>query len=438
METRRKKRQPVLKCKNPIAGAARKQALPTRGVGGDSGEFFRRVYMEGPLGIAVSSPDFRFVSANAAFCDMMGYSESKLISMSSRDITHPAHVGKDAAAIAKLHAGEMLVYKTEKRYIRSSGQIFWATVTLSALRSAQGRVKYFMALVEDISDRKQTDLALQESEELFRRIIEHAPMSMAIVSMDGAIEYINKKSIETFGYLHADIPNMERWWVQAYPNESYRKEVVANWMGLVERAVIEKHEIKGGEYRVTCKDGTVKSVYIFGVPVANRIFVMFEDVTERRKAEERVKNSAMELRSQKKALEVKNIAMREVLTQIEVEKLKIKKQIAANAEKLVLPLLNQLKRKAAPSDWRQFDLLELNIRDLTSKFGAQISSGASSLSAREREICNMVKNGMSSKEISQILNLSPRTVDTYRNRIRKKLGITSMNGNLFAHLQKLA
>ncbi len=124
-----------------------------------------------------------------------------------------------------------------------------------------------------------------ESGTTLRQIIDSAPMSMAIVSMDGTIEYINRKAIETFGYAHSDIPNMDRWWVQAYPNEHYRKEVTDRWMGRVQDAFLRKSEIDGGEYRVTCKDGTIKTVFIFGVIAAGKVFVMFEDVTKRAAAE---------------------------------------------------------------------------------------------------------------------------------------------------------
>ena len=108
---------------------------------------------------------------------------------------------------------------------------------------------------------------LLQSELQLRAIIEQSPISMAIVGMDGAIEYINRRAVRTFGYLHEDIPTMERWWAQAYPDEAYRSEVFAKWMGLVERAISSGEEIAREEYRVTCKDGTVKTMVIFGVVV---------------------------------------------------------------------------------------------------------------------------------------------------------------------------
>jgi PAS domain S-box-containing protein len=104
--------------------------------------------------------------------------------------------------------------------------------------------------------------------------------------MDGTIERINRRAIETFGYLPEDIPDMAHWWRVAYPDESYRNEVVAEWTSLVMKAIAEKTEIGRREYRATCKDGTVKTMLIFGIPVADKVFVMFDDITDRKRAEE--------------------------------------------------------------------------------------------------------------------------------------------------------
>ncbi|WP_041972794.1 response regulator [Geobacter sp. OR-1] len=141
----------------------------------------------------------------------------------------------------------------------------------------------FDMMANQLAMREQS---LQENKDLLAEIIELSPISMAIVSIDGTIEQINRRAIETFGYLPDDIPNMERWWIQAYPDESYRAEVIAQWMGLVGKAMTEKSEIERREYRVTCKDGTVKTSLIFGIPVSDKVFVIFDDITDRKRAEE--------------------------------------------------------------------------------------------------------------------------------------------------------
>jgi len=132
---------------------------------------------------------------------------------------------------------------------------------------------------------------LARSEERFRTIIEMSPISMAIISMDGTIDYINRRTVETFGYLPEDIRDMEQMYVIAFPDEAYRSQVMAQYTDLVEKAIAGNREIERREYRVTCKDRTIKTMEIFGVPVGDKVFLMFEDITERKQAEERLRES---------------------------------------------------------------------------------------------------------------------------------------------------
>ena len=132
---------------------------------------------------------------------------------------------------------------------------------------------------------------LAKSEERLRKIIELSPISMALVALDGTIEYINNYAIDTFGYQPEDIPTMDDWWRRAYPDPVYRQEVITGWMRLVEKAIAEKGYIERSEYLVTCQDGSTKTMLIFGVIVANKVFVIFEDITARKQAEERVRAS---------------------------------------------------------------------------------------------------------------------------------------------------
>ena len=147
------------------------------------------------------------------------------------------------------------------------------------------------------------------------------------------------------------------------------------------------------------------------------------DITERKKAE--------------LAIEQKNIALQEILAQIELEKTRMKEGVAMNVDEVLIPALKRLQRKGTQLDKKYLDVLEKNLRDLTSTFGLRVSDRHLRLSPREVELANLIKNGVSGKEIAAMLNISFKTVETHRNRIRKKLGITRQDINLTTYLQSL-
>ena len=169
-------------------------------------------------------------------------------------------------------------------------------------------------MFDDITLRVQAEKALRESETTLRRILDNAPMSMAIQGQDGKIEYINNKFTQTFGYRHEDIPDMERWTRQAYPNEAYRKKLVSHWKALAEKAIRTRTEMEGGEYKVVCKDGSEKKVFIFGVVSAGKIICMLDDVTQRAEAEAARRQSEEAVRKLNSELEKRVIERTAELT----------------------------------------------------------------------------------------------------------------------------
>ena len=151
----------------------------------------------------------------------------------------------------------------------------------------------FNRMLDSVKESRATLLSerdlLAESEARLRTIIEKSPLSMALVAMDGTIEYINSCAVKTFGYRPEVIPNMEAWWQVAYPDPDYREQVIARWLGLLEKALAGgSGYIERREYRVTCSNGTVKTMLIFGVIITDKVFVMFEDITTRKQAENEV------------------------------------------------------------------------------------------------------------------------------------------------------
>lgn len=147
------------------------------------------------------------------------------------------------------------------------------------------------------------------------------------------------------------------------------------------------------------------------------------------------KRNEKKIRDRTRELENKNQALQEILSQIEIEKKEIRDAITINSEKLLLPLIRKLRNRNA--DAKTFDLLENNIRELTSEFGGKISNKLLKLSPKELELCNLIKNGFESKEIANLHGISKKTVDTHRRNIRHKLGIANKEINLTVYLNSI-
>ena len=244
-----------------------------------------------------------FVYANPRTLEMFRCTERDIVGSAPHvfsPLTQPG--GRPSAELAHERmtaAFEARSQVFEWRHRRRDGEEFDAEVSLSRIEWA-GEPHLF-AIVREISDRKRAEAALRESEERLRKIFEQSPMAMAIVGLDGTIEQINRKAIEVFGYLPEDIPTMAEWWALAYPDPVYREAVMATWMGLVGEALANGREIEGRRYRVACKDGSIKTTEILGVPVAEKIFVMFGDVTEQALAEQRLRDDNAELEARVRA-----------------------------------------------------------------------------------------------------------------------------------------
>ena len=159
-----------------------------------------------------------------------------------------------------------------------------------------------------------------------------------------------------------------------------------------------------------------------------------EESIERRKAEGALKVSQELLETEQKALAEKNIALKEVLQQIESEKKSVEHHFAKNVERILLPIIDKLRKKSTTLETEYINLLEKNLKDIASPFLEKLSVKYSRLTPRELEVSNMIKNGLSSKEIADLLNLSTLTVHRYREYIRKKLGIANKDVSLASYL----
>ncbi|MBI4833710.1 MAG: PAS domain-containing protein [Planctomycetes bacterium] len=169
--------------------------------------------------------------------------------------------------------------------------------------------------------------------------------------------------------------------------------------------------------------------YIFRLN-SGEVVAIYEDITERKQTEKHIQE-------QSKALEQKNIALKEVMEQISVEKNEQAKKITSNLENIILPKLRRLKARASETQKKLCESMEKDIKNVASDFGIKISDKHIALSKRELEICAMIKDGYKNKDIAEELHLSTKTIETIRKSIRRKLHINNKAVNLQTYLQTL-
>ena len=147
------------------------------------------------------------------------------------------------------------------------------------------------SVAREITDRKQAEAGLRDSEERFRTFAEKAPIGITIMNPDGRFEYVNPHFTEIFGYTARDVPDKNTWFETVFPDADYRNSIISNW------EKYSSEEIKVGEIQsatqiVQCQDSKDKIVNVRTVVLADgKQFTTYSDITARARAESAIKQS---------------------------------------------------------------------------------------------------------------------------------------------------
>ena len=127
----------------------------------NSEELFRTAFENAPIGMALVALDGGFLHVNGALCELVGYSRRELLTKTFQDITHASDLEPDLMNVRRLIEGELGTYQMEKRYLHKEGHLVSVLLTCSMVRDSRGEALYFVAQIQDISERKQLERALR-------------------------------------------------------------------------------------------------------------------------------------------------------------------------------------------------------------------------------------------------------------------------------------
>jgi PAS domain S-box-containing protein len=267
----------------------------------DSEARFRRTFELAASGMAHIGLDRRFIRVNRALCEILGYPAEELLHLTGRQISHPDDLDVINEQRPRLYAGEIDAVRLEKRYLRKDRSTVWVKFTMTVERDAAGKPLYEIAVYDDITAQRLAEERLRESEARFRQTFELAASGIAHV-IDGRFVRVNRSLCEILGYSEKQLLNRS---VKDISHPEDRNVTDA------ERARVRSGEIESARFekRYIRADGRVIWVElaialvrdVFGVPQYE--IALFDDVTERKNAEEALRRAHEELKRSNAELE---------------------------------------------------------------------------------------------------------------------------------------
>lgn len=374
-----------------------------------------RVLFEGTVNCILFVEGLSIRFANQAALTTFGYSHEELV---GQDIT--------------------MLHLSEEKYVEARQLVFQAVKTAGfwrgdwPLRKKDGTIVWMdnyltllsgggiVAILHDITERIEAEEALSFREAELSSIFRAAPIGIG-VTVERVLTQVNQRLCDMLGYGSEEL--VGRSARMLYPsdkdfeyvgNEKYR-QIRESGTGTVET-------------RWQCKDGRIIDVLLSSTvldpdDLTRGVTFTALDITERKRDEQ--------------ALLEKNVTLREVLNQISSEKDALKGQIALNLDEAVLPTLQRVRENAGPSQLQLLDQLEQELRNVSAPFLEIMKGRHPKLTPRETEICRLIKNSFTSKQIAETLRISLATVHKHRELIRRKLGLANVDSNLTSYLQSM-
>jgi len=248
-------------------------------------EVFCDIFVQSAMGEAVVDLEGTYLDVNERFCNIIGYHKEEVLGKNLAEVTHPDDVQKTNDVLQDILLKKIPFGKLEKRYIRKDGSIVWGFLNIALICGSDGKPHYFFGQVQDITEAKEKEQKLRESEQKYSTLVEKGNDGVIIIQ-DFLIKFANSKLLEWTGYSKEEIQE-----------KHFLSFVAPEYMDLIKKNYVRRFagEKVDMNYKVEIvkKDGKKMSVEISGSLINYQgkpaDMVVFRDITEREKAEEELK-----------------------------------------------------------------------------------------------------------------------------------------------------
>ncbi len=271
---------------------------------------------------------------------------------------------------------------------------------------------------------------LELTDNRFPLILEHMGEAYFELDLAGNFTFFNSAAIHMLGYSTAEMEDMNY-------RDYVSPEIATALFKTFNEIYTTGKPAKIVDYRVIRKDGSEQfremSASLIRDPLGNPIGFrgIARDITKRKQTEEALKQKDQELEIKSRFLEESNTALKVLLRQRGDDKRELERNVVANVKKIIIPYIQKLrKNQLTPDQIVCIDTIENNTLSITSPFLHNMTLKNFNLTPKEFHVANLIRDGRTSKEIADFLNVSVGAVDFHRNNIRRKLNLNNRKVNL--------
>ncbi len=265
-------------------------------------ELFRMLFELAPVGIAVVSPEGRWLTVNDRLCAMLGYRREELAELTWAELTPPDELEREREPYAAFLAGTNRRNRLEKRYLRKDGQLLEVEVTVNLIRNPDGSPQVLLAMVQDITERKAAEERLARSEERYRLLAETAHELIVVHDMEGRVVYANPAALRITGYTEGEALGI-----------SVAEVIAPEWRDAEAERMRRRRAREGGvsrfETEVIARDGhrvpmEISATAIVSDDRVEQVLAIGRDISDRREAEAALRESEQRFREMLEAVQL--------------------------------------------------------------------------------------------------------------------------------------